>query len=122
MAVGGPGDQRGQPCHAQPGQGVRVCVAFEDGQVGGAEVAGQRAGRQQLADQVLNPALVVGSCLGEPVGGAHPAVQRCPPGARQLQGTQACGVEQWQPGQGIGVNAVALGMPGQEPAQVSGLL
>ena len=122
MVVRGLGDQRGEPCHAQPGQGIRVCVAFEDGQVGGAEPAGQRAHGQQLAGQVLNPALVVGAGLSEPVCGAHPAVQRGPLGAGQDQRAQPGRVEQGQPGQGVGVNPVALGMPGQEPAQVGCLL
>ena len=89
---------------------------------GRAEVAGQRAHRQQLASQVLDPGLVLGGLAGEPVGGAHPPVQRCPAGAGSCSGCKPGRVEQRQPGQRVGVDAVALGVPGQEPAQVRCLL
>jgi hypothetical protein len=116
------GDHRGQLGLPGPGQGARVGVAFQDGQVGGAQVAGQRAERQQLAGQVLDPPLVVGGLPGEPVGGADPPVQGGAVGGGQHQRLQPGRVEQRQPGQGVGVDAVGLGVPGQEPAQVGGLL
>ena len=118
VVAGGLGDQSSQPGQASPGQGSGVGVAFQDGQVGGAEVAAKRAHRQQLAGQVPDPGLVLGGLAGEPVGGADPAVQRRPAGAGQLQRLQPGPIEQWQPGQGIGVDTVGLGVPGQEPAQV----
>ena len=59
-----------------------------------AELTGQRAGWQQLADQVLEAPLVAGGGLGEPVTGPHPAVQRRPGGIRQLQRVQPGGIDQ----------------------------
>ena len=58
---------------------------------------------------------------GEPVTGPHPAVQRRPLRAGQLQGVQPGRVDQRQPGQGVGVDAVGLGVARQQPAQVMGL-
>jgi hypothetical protein len=99
-----------------------VGVALQDGQVGDAEVAGQRACRQQLAGQVLDPGLVLSGLAGEPVSSTHPPVQRRLLGAGQYQGPQPGRIEQRQPGQGVGVEAVGFGVPRQEPAQVGGLL
>ena len=50
--------------------------------------------------------------------GPDPPIQRRPLGAGQLQRLQPGRVEQRQPGQGVGVDAVGLGVPGQEPAQI----
>ena len=122
VAIRGLGDHRGQLGLPGPGQSARVGVTFQDGQVGGAEVTAQRAERQQLAGQVLDPLLVLGALPGEPVGDADPPVQRGPVGAGQHQRGQPGRAGQRQPGQGIGVDAVGLGVPGQEPAQVGGLL
>jgi len=122
VVVRGLGDQRGQPRGAQLEQGTRVGVALQYGQVRGAEAAAQRAGRQQLAGQVLDPGLVLGGLAGEPAGRADPPLQRRPLGAGQHQRGQPGRVGQRQPGQGAGVDAVGLGVAGQEPAQVSGLL
>ena len=47
-----------QPGTADGHQRMGVGPALEDGQVGLAELAGKRAGRQQLADQVFDAALV----------------------------------------------------------------
>ena len=122
VVIRGLGDHRGQLILPGPGKGTRVGVAFQDGQAGGAGVPAQRAERQQLAGQVPDPLLVPGALPGEPVGGADPPVQRGPVSAGQRQRGQPGRAGQRQPGQGAGVDAVGLGVPGQEPAQVSGLL
>jgi hypothetical protein len=83
MVVRGVGDHRCQPGQAQPEQGAGAGVAFQDRQACGAEVAGERADRQQLAGQVLDPDLAFGGFAGEPVGGPHPPVQRGPHGPPQ---------------------------------------
>ena len=57
-------------------QGPRVSEVLQHGQVGLAEVAGERGHRHQLADQVLDPHLVLAGGAGEPVTGADPPVQR----------------------------------------------
>jgi hypothetical protein len=97
-----------------------VGPALEHGQVGLAELADKWAGRQQLMDQVLDTALVGGGSLGEPIGGPHAAVQRRPGRIRQLERVQPGRVDQRQPGQGIGVDPVGLGVPRQHPPQVVG--
>jgi hypothetical protein len=86
-----------------------------------AELAGEWAGRQQLADQAFDAPLVVGGLAGEPVTSPHAAVQRRRGRVRQLEGVQPGGVDQRQPGQGVGVDAIGLGMAPEEPAQVMGL-
>jgi hypothetical protein len=115
------GDHPGQPGAAHGQQRVRVGVAFQDRQVGHDELADQRACRQQLTDQVLEAPLVGGGLLGESVAGTHAAVQRRPGRVRQLKGMQPGGVDQRRPGQGVGVDAVGLGVARQEPAQVMSL-
>jgi hypothetical protein len=102
--------------HRHQGMGVRP--ALEHGQVGLAELADQGAGRQQLMDQVLDAALVGGGLLGEPITSPHAAVQRRPGPIRQLQRPQPGRVDQREAGQGVGIDAVGLGMPRQEPAQI----
>jgi len=54
---------------------------------------------------------------GEPGHGTHPTVQGGPRGAAELHRGQPRGGDQWQPGQRLGVDAVALGVAGKEPAQ-----
>ena len=98
-----------------------VGPALEHGQVGLAELAGQRAGRQQLMDQVLDAALVAGGLPGEPVTSPHATVQRRPGRVRQLEGMQPGRVDQRQPSQGVGVDTVGLGVARQHPPQVVGL-
>jgi hypothetical protein len=95
-----------------------VGPALEHGQVGLAELAGQGAGRQQLLDQVLDAALVAGGLLGEPVTSPHAAVQRRPGRVWQLEGVQPGRVDQREAGQGVGVDAVGLGVARQDPPQV----
>ena len=119
--MGGLGDHPGKPGASGSDQRVRVGPALQDGQVGRSELAGQRATGQQLADQILDAPLVAGGGPGEPVAGPHPAVQRRPLGIGQPKGVQPGGVDQRQPGQGVGVDAVGLGMPRQHPTQVMGL-
>jgi len=85
---------------------VGVGVALEHGQVGLAEVAGERGGGQQLADQVFDALLVLRAGLGEPVGGAHAPVQRGALGVGQLQRAQPGRVDQGQAGQGVGVDPI----------------
>ena len=102
-------------------QGVRVGPALQHGQVRRTDVPGQRRHGHELADQVLDADLVLGAGLGEAVTRPDPPVQRGTLGAGQLQWLQAGGVEQGQAGQGVGVDAVGLGVPGQEAAQVGGL-
>ena len=108
---------------AVPGgqQGARVSVAFQDRQVGLAEVAGQRGHRHQLPDQVLDPHLVLAGRPGEPVAGPDPPVQRGRVRAGQLELLQPARVGQRHPGQRLRVDPVRFGMPAQEPAQVRGL-
>jgi hypothetical protein len=121
LAARGLADQPGKPAGAGGQQRVGVgAKAFQHRQVGHAELAGKRAGGQQLADQVLDAALVAGALLGEPVAGPHAAVQRRPLGAGQRQGVQPGRVDQRQPRQGVGVDAVGLGLPRQHPTQVVG--
>jgi len=122
LSLGGLGDHRQQSGSPGSQQRPRVCPPFQHCQVGLGQVPGQRAVGQQLAGQVLDPPLVQRTLLGQPVTGPHPAVQRS--GLRavgQLQRLQAPGCDQRQPGQGVGVDAVALGVPGQEPPQIGGL-
>jgi hypothetical protein len=64
---------------------------------------------------------VGGGLLGQPLAGPHPPVQAGPGAAGQLEWLQALGVHQRQPGQGLGVDGVGLGMPRQKPPQISGL-
>jgi hypothetical protein len=119
MPARGLADQPGKPRGAGGQQRVGVgAKAFQHGQVGHAQLADQRAGGQQLADQVLDAALVLGALLGEPVAGAHAAVQRGPLSAGQRKWVQPGRVDQRQPRQGIGVDTVGLGLPRQHPAQV----
>jgi hypothetical protein len=121
VAARGVTDQPREP--AGPGAKQRVGVAakaFQHRQVGHAELADQGAGGQQLTDQVLDAALVAGALLGEPVAGAHAAVQRRPFGAGQRQRVQPGQVDQRQPRQGVGVDAACLGLPRQHPTQVMG--
>jgi hypothetical protein len=87
LATGGPLDQAGQ-ADGTGGQRLRRAVAFQHRQVGLAELDGQRAGRQQLADQVLDAPLVGGGLAGEPIGRAHAAVQRRPGRILQPQRVQ----------------------------------
>ena len=82
LAVGGLGDHPGQPGTAGGQQRVGVGVAFQHRQVGLAELASQWRHRHELTDQVLDAPLVAGGGLGQPVTGAHPAVQRRPGGIR----------------------------------------
>jgi hypothetical protein len=114
------GQQPLQPGTAGGHQGMGVGPAFEHGQVGLAELAGQGAGRQQLMDQVLDAALVAGGLLGEPITSPHAAVQCRPGRVWQLQGVQPGRVDQREAGQGVGVDAVGLGMARQDPPQVVG--
>jgi hypothetical protein len=72
-------------------------------------------------DQVLDAALVGGRLLGEPITSPHTAVQRRPGPIRQLEAVQAGRVDQREAGQGVGVDAVGLGMARQHPPQVMGL-
>ncbi len=74
-------DHRGQPGLAQPQQRPRVCPPFQDGQVGLAQIAGQRGERHQLPDQVFEADLVLGCLHGQPVAGPYPPVQRGPLGS-----------------------------------------
>ena len=121
VAVRGLADQCGESLGSQPEQGVRVRVAFQHGQVGDPKLPGQWRYGQQLPGQVLDPTLVFRAGPGEPVGGPDPPVERGLLGAGQHQRLQPGWVEQRQPGEGVGVDAVGLGVPGQEPAQVGGL-
>lgn len=121
MAVGGLVDQRAQPGRAGLEQGPGVGVALEHRQIGGPEVPGQRRERHQLVHQVLDPHLVLGGDAGQPVRRAHPPVQCRGLRAGQLQRLQPGRGDQRQPGQGVGVDPVALGVPGEELAQVRGL-
>jgi len=82
LAVGGLGDHPGQPGTAGGQQRVGVGVAFQHRQVGLAELASQWRHRHELTDQVFDGPLVAGGGLGQPVTGAHPAVQRRPGGIR----------------------------------------
>jgi hypothetical protein len=104
-------DERAQPFDTNLDQDVRVGVALEHGEIGDAEVAGQRGHRQHLADQVLDPALVQRALQCQAVRRPHAAVQRRPLDAGQDQWLQAGGVEQRQPGQGVGIDPVGLGVP-----------
>ncbi len=112
------GDHRAHPLRTGFDQGVGVGPPLEHRQVRDTEITAQRRHRQQLADQVLDPHLVLRRGLGEPVTRPHPPVQRGPLHPRQLQWLQAGRVEQRQPGQRVGVDPVGLGVPGQEPAQI----
>nr|WP_308259611.1 hypothetical protein [Pseudonocardia sp. H11422] len=102
-------------------QHARIGPPRQHRQVGRSEIPGQRGGRHQLPDQVLDPHLVLGRGPSQPVGGAHPPVQRRVMPVGQCQLAQPTGIDQRQPGQGVGVDAVALGVPRQEPTQVRGL-
>jgi DNA-directed RNA polymerase specialized sigma24 family protein len=98
VAVRGAADQPGEPAEPEGQQRLGVATeAFQHRQVGLAEVTGQRAGGQQLADQVLDAPLVGGSLLGEPVAGPHPAVQRRPLRTGQRKGAQPGWVDQRRP-------------------------
>jgi hypothetical protein len=59
---------------------------------------------------------VPGRLVRQPIGGPGPAVERRPLGTWQLEGPQACGVDERKMGQRLGVDAVGLGVPGQESA------
>ena len=121
VAAGRGADQRGQLGRPGGQQRPRVSVAFQHLQVGLAQVAGQRGHRHQLPHQVLDPGLVPGGLLGEPVAGPHPPVQGRLVPLGQLQLDQPVRGGQRQPRQRLGVDPVALGMPPVELAQVSGL-
>ena len=112
------GDHCREPLGARLDQQVRVGPPFQHREVSHAEVTAQRRHRQQLADQVLDPHLVLGRCPGQAIRRPHPPIQRGAFHPGQLQWLQAGRVQQRQPGQGVGVDAVGLGVPGQEPAQV----
>jgi hypothetical protein len=73
MTLRGSLEHRRQPLEAQPEQGVRVGVAFQDREVGSTEITGQRRHRHQLASQVLDPPL--GRCQLDCVSGAGLVVQ-----------------------------------------------
>jgi hypothetical protein len=113
LAVGGGGEHLDQAGPAGGEQHVGAGVALEHGQVGLAQVAGERGGGQQLTDQVVDALGVLRAGLGEPVGGAHAPVQRGALGVGQLQRAQPGRVDQRQAGEGVGVDAVGLGVPGQ---------
>ena len=113
-----PGDQHGQPPGAGLYQHIRIGEAFQHGQVGNAEVAGERAHRQYLADQVLDAYLMLGCLPGQAVGGPHPAVQGRSGRVGQAQLDQPGGVDDPQPGQGVGVDPVGLGVLGEELPQI----
>jgi hypothetical protein len=121
LAVGGLDDHPGQPGTAGGQQRVGVGVAFQHRQVGVAELASQWRHGHELTDQVLDAPLVAGSGLGQPITGPHPAIQRRPRGIRQHQRVQPGGIDQRQPSQGVGVDAIGLGMARHHPAQVVGL-
>jgi hypothetical protein len=101
-------------------QRMRVRPALEHGQVGLAELTDKGACRQQLMDQVLDAALGGRGLTGEPITGPHAAVQCCLRRLRQLPRVQPGRVNQREAGQGVGVDAVGLGMARQHPAQVMG--
>jgi hypothetical protein len=63
---------------------------------------------------------VLGPGLGEPVAGTHATVQRGPLSTGQRKGVQPGRVDQQQPRQGVGVDAVGLGLPRQHPAKIMG--
>jgi hypothetical protein len=113
----------GDPLRPGLQQRAGVAVLLEHGQVPDTHLAGEHIiqGRIQLAGQVADADLVGGGLLGQPLAGPHPPVQAGPGAAGQLEWLQALGVHQRQPGQGLGVDGVGLGMPRQKPPQISGL-
>jgi hypothetical protein len=121
VAAGRGADQRGQLGRPGGQQRPRVSVTFQHLQVGLAHVTGQRGHRHQLPHQVLDPGLVPGGLLGEPVTSPHPPAQDRLVPFRHVQLDQPVRGGQRQPRQRLGVDPVALGMPPAEPPQVSGL-
>jgi hypothetical protein len=124
LAPAGGDDQPGQPARAGGQQRSRVGVALQHGQVGVVQpviAQGHANGRDQLWGEGPDTGLAPADLGGEASHGPHPTVQRHPRRAAELHRQQPRGRDQRQPRQGLGVDAVALGMPGQEPAQVGGL-
>jgi hypothetical protein len=123
LAPAGGDDQPGQPARPGGQQRSRVGVALQHGQVGVAQPLAQ--GPADHGDELLSEGPGAGLApadLGGQTGhGPHPTVQRRPRRAAELDRGQPGGGDQRQPGQGLGVDAVALGVPGKEPAQVGGL-
>ena len=115
VVVGRLGDGGRLALGTHPHQHVRVRPALQHSQVGSAQVTGQRGHGHERADQVLDADLVLGAGLGEAVRRPHPAVQRRPLHAGQLEGMQTGGVDEGQAGQGVGVDAVCLGVAAEEP-------
>ncbi len=110
------GDQPGELGRAGGRQLAGIGVAFQHRHVGRAQVTGQRRHRQQLPDQVLDPHLVRGGVLGQPVTRPDPPVQRRRLRACQLERLQPARVGQRQPGQRLRVDPIRLHVPAQEPA------
>jgi hypothetical protein len=77
-------------------------------------------GDQQRRANLGDPGQAAG-LFGQPLAGPHPPVQAGPRAVSELQRLQPARVDQRQPGQGLGVDGVGLGVPGQEAAQVGGL-
>jgi hypothetical protein len=123
LAAAGGGDQPGQPGRAGGQQRPRVGVALQHRQVGVAQPLAQ--GPADHGDELLSEGSDAGLAPADLGGQAghrpHPTVKRRPGRAAELHRGQPGGGDQRQPGQGLGVDAVALGVPGQEPAQVGGL-
>ena len=59
-----------------------------------------------------------GRLLGEPVTGPHPAIQRGLIGTVELEEAQPVGIDDGQPGQRVGVDAVRLGVAREVPPHV----
>jgi len=121
LLVRGGGDQGRELGFAGRQQRPRAAVVFQHGQVGLAQIPGQRGDRQQLPDQILDPGLVLTGRLGQPGTRADPPVQRRRSLTGQLQWLQPARVGQRHPGQRLRIDPVRLGVPAQEPAQVRGL-
>jgi len=122
MTTGCPGDQTGQPGLAQAGQAVGVCARLQEhGQVGVGQIAGQRAERQELPNQVLEARLVDRAEPGQTIAHTHPAIESRMFMTAQLEREQALRADDGQHGQGQCVDAGGLGVAGQKATKVVGL-
>jgi hypothetical protein len=73
---------------------------------------GRANGRDQLVGEGPDAGLALADLGRQPGHGPHPTIQRRPGRAAEFDRGQPGGGDQWQPSQGLGVDAVALGVTG----------
>ncbi len=114
MAPGLLGDEGTKPLDTDFYQHTRISPALQHCQLGGTEIASERGHWHQLANQALDPDLVDAGFTSQTIRGPHPSVQAGGLSSLQAKRLQPGRVHQAQPGEGVGVDPVGLGVSREE--------